>query len=538
MSSKVRPQPEWTPVLLVAGAAVLGFAPSLFEFSQRLWGADHYSFFPLFLAAIGFICFRRWQEDGPFSQSYSLTTALKWVFPALLLGTAIWLRRPWIAGVAAVFAARAFAYLVGGREYFRSIRLAWLVLWLCVPLPFNMDLALIASLQQFASRQGSAILDMFGYRHLLTGVLLNFPGRAFEVEEACSGIHSLYASLAAVGVYSVVLKRRIVRTVTLLVAAVFWVLVMNVARIVLVVVAEVDYGFPLGEGLPHELAGYVIFSLAVLAVMSTDRFLMFILPERSGFSDRPVNRKQSWFSRLESTRLPKNTLVGAVSVVFVLMFGMKMIRPAAASIQRNVAGMRLELDESVLPTELGDWTMKSFEIIEREPGNINGEVSYSWVFEKQGLESTIAVDGPFTTWHDLGHCYAGVGWRLIESNDFVLGEIEKVLASELRMEDTAGQYGHVVYAVFEADGRNVRPPPLRVGATGGAQMQGGLESLFVPRDSEVAGVGFCIQGFCKVPLELSNTEVQQHKRLLSDVISVLRTNLSAVPASPEREMAE
>lgn len=537
MSSRVRPQPDWTPVLIVAGAALLGFAPSLFEFSQRLWAADHYSFFPLFVAAIGFVCFLRWKEDGPFGTSYSLNSALKWVLPALLLGVAIWLRRPWIAGVAAVFAARALAYLAGGREFFKSIRLAWLALWLCVPPPFNLDLSLIAGMQQFASQRASQILDWFGYRHLLTGVLLNFPTRAFEVEEACSGVHSLFASLAAVGVYSVILRRGIGRTFMLLAIAVFWVLVMNVARIVLVVVAEMSYGFPLAEGLPHELAGYVIFVLVVLAVISTDRFMMFVLPERSDFSQRkPAGRKLTLFTRLESVRLPKNTLVGAVAAVFLLLFGFKMIRPAAASVDRTVSGLRLELDESALPAELGEWKRLSFEVIERDAGNINGEVSYSWVFERRGLRSTIAVDGPFTKWHDLGHCYAGVGWRLREATDLeltIFGETEKVIASELQMEDAAGQYGHVLFTVFESDGRNVRPPPLRVGATGGARVQGGLGSLLVPRDSSVAGVGFCVQGFCKVPLGLSPDETVEHRMLLTDVVSLLRSRLETTATTPE-----
>ncbi len=529
-TSRVR-EVDRKPLFIVALAALLAFGPYLLGFARRLWMADHYSFFPLFLGVLAYLGYSRWQEDGPFRANFSTTNCLKWVLPALLLAVAIWLRRPWLAAVGSVFALRAFAYQFGGREYFQSVRLIWFAIWLCIPLPFNLDRGLIQEMQHFASRSASWILDFLGYRHLLTGVLLNFPGRAFEVEEACSGVHSLFASLAGVAVYGVVRRRGFLRTFGLLIAAVFWVLAMNVARILLVVIAEVDFGIPLAAGLPHELAGYVIFALVVLLVISTDRFLMFVLPERSEFS-KGGSTKSDLLARFDAIRIPSGAFLASGVSVFLLLFGVWLVRPAAASVPLRVSGTRLTLERSALLDEIQGWKLKSFDVVERDVGDINGEVSYLWVFEKGGLTSTIAVDGPFGAWHDLGSCYTGGGWVLSKARDVRLDfPGEKVIGSELEMEDSAGQYGHVVFTVVEQDGAAVSPPAVRIGGTGGPRLQGGLTSLLTPRNERESGAVFCIQAFSTVSLGFSPREREQHRDLLTAVVAMLRGRLATVRGS-------
>jgi exosortase len=533
MSTTRVPQVDRKSILLVPLAASVAFGPYLVEFGQRLWMADHYSFFPLFLGLLGYFGFQSWREEGPYRPSLAMTTCLKWVLPALLLGVAIWLRRPWFAGVGFVFAVRAFIYQLGGREFFRSIRLIWYALWICVPLPFNLDRSLIQQMQHFASTTASWVLDLFGYRHLLTGVLLNFPGRAFEVEEACSGVHSLFASLAGVAIYGVVFKRGLLRTCGLLVAAVFWVLLMNIARILLVVIAEIDFGIPLADGLPHELTGYVIFGLVVLLVISTDRLLMFLLPQRSEFRRRDP-RVAGPLAKLEALKVPVKTYLLSGVSVFLLLFGFWLVRPVKAAVPLRVSGTRLTLGRDDLLQTINGWQLASFDVVERDVGDINGEVSYTWVFEKGGLSSTVAVDGPFGAWHDLGGCYVGAGWELTKVADVRLDfPGEKVIGSELEMEDSAGQYGHVFFSVLQQDGTSVPPPAVRIGGTGGAMLQGGLGSLLTPRKDEDVGAVFCVQAFCKVPLGFSRVEREQHRDLLAAVLSMLRGRLSTVGLQAE-----
>lgn len=510
----------------LAAAVAIAYAPSLIEFSRRLWNADHYSFFPIYLAALVFIGYRRCVEDGPFSPSFTTGTAAKWILPAVLLALSVWLRRPWLAGVSFVLSIRAFLFVAGGASLFGSVRLIWWALWICIPPPFNLDLELIVRMQRFASSSASVILDYFGFRHLLTGVLLNFPERSFEVEEACSGVHSLYASLAGVAIYSILLRRTLMRTGLLMAAGVFWVLVMNVGRILLVVVAELRYRVPLGEGLAHELAGYVIFALVVAMVISTDRLLVFLLPERTSFGHKRQPRP-SLVGHLLSRKVAAGTFTIAAATVFAALLGWRMLRPAEENPQLRVSGTRLNLTDKTLASEILGWKQKSFEVVERSPGDINGEASYVWVFEQNGLECRVAVDGPFGLWHDLGYCYAARGWQLNEARDLRLRiPGNTFMASELSMEDKTGQHGHVVFAAFAADGTNIAPPPIRLGATSGPRLQNGLTSLLEPRQKQASGPVFCLQVYSTVALGFSDDEKAQHRELLERVVLMLRDELS------------
>jgi exosortase len=517
---------DWKPAAIIAAALAIAFSMTLVDFFRQLWMKDHYSFFPIYLAAIGFFCYRIWQNEGPFRVAYTVAGGLRMVLPTVLLAISIWLRRPWLGAVAAVFAIRALLYLVGGRAYFKTVRLAWFALWVCIPPPFNLDLGLITKLQQFASETASLTLDWFGYRHLLTGVLLNFPKHTFEVEKACSGIHSFFASLAGVAIYSILRRRSLPRTVTLLAIAVFWVLAFNIARIVLVVVAEVDFQIPLASGLPHQLAGYAIFLLVVLCVISSDRLLMYVLPERSSVAKK--KKSASIFSKLESQQVPRQRLIVACTAVSLVLAGFKLLRPEREEISTRLSGVRLTIAENALPVELSGWRRTSFEMVEREVGDFNGEVSYKWDYEKNGIKSTVAVDGPFGAWHDLAYCYAVVGWRVTSAVDKELDiPGEELVASEVQMEDTAGQYGHAVFSAFDSLGKNIPPPPVRIGATMGPRVQGGISALLAPRDSGTKNAVFCIQAFSRVPLGFSKEERDQHRRLLAMAVSHLKGQFSS-----------
>lgn len=516
--------------LIVGGAALVALSPSLYKLFSLKWvAAPHYSFTPLFMIAVGFILFRRWQDEGRARPEISVATIARWVAPAVLLAAAIWLRRPWLSSISFVLALRAFVFTLGGIEFYKTVRLACWAMWLCVPLPFNLDMSLITSMQHFASQRASEILDLFGYRHLLTGVLITFPKEQFLVEEQCSGVHSLFASMAGVAVYCVVRKRSLSRTATMLICAVLWVIALNIARIVLVVVGKISWGLPLTEGLLHDFAGYIIFALVVLAVISTDRMLVFMLPERQRFNQKKssstyyIPRLPGSAKRVE----PKPFMVASVAICAVLLvFGF--VRPTGAKTPLRVSDTELSLTGESLPAKLRGWFKADFTPITRKPGDPFGERSYAWSFEKNGLKSTVAVDGPFGAWHDLGYCYVGDGWTLTSARDRELRLVtgDTLVATEIRMEK-GDQAGHVVFAAFGSDGEPISPPAVRVGATGGARLQEGILGFFRPRNEPTKGPVYVVQAYLSSPLALSDEEQADHRRLLSRAVMALGDQLAS-----------
>ena len=82
----------------------------------------------------------------------------------------------------------------------------------------------------------SSVLDLLGVFHLREGNVIRLADRPLLIEEACSGIHSLFAVLAGMVFLAICYCRRsLTRGLGLLAAAVTWVVLANTLRIVAVV---------------------------------------------------------------------------------------------------------------------------------------------------------------------------------------------------------------------------------------------------------------------------------------------------------------
>ena len=73
---------------------------------------------------------------------------------------------------------------------------ALVFLLLIVPPPFNLDGKLVTNLQSVTSRAGSRVLDYIPVLHYLDGNTFEIGEKRYFVDTACSGINSLFSTLA------------------------------------------------------------------------------------------------------------------------------------------------------------------------------------------------------------------------------------------------------------------------------------------------------------------------------------------------------
>ena len=164
---------------------------------------------------------------------------------------------------------------IGGRPLLRSLMPAWAFLGLAVGLPLNVDQELISRLQAMTSRIGSLALDTLGIFHVMEGNVVRVSGREFGVEEACSGIYSLFSIIFCTLFFVFWARRPPVRAIVTMVAAACWVLAGNIVRVVAVVYLETRWGVDVSSGWRHDLLSLVVFGATLLLVASTDCLLDF-----------------------------------------------------------------------------------------------------------------------------------------------------------------------------------------------------------------------------------------------------------------------
>ena len=162
--------------------------------------------------------------------------------------------------VAAMVAIRAVSFALGGRSLIARLLPAWGFLWLALPLPLGLDLRLIAKLQSLTSHGSSACLDELGVLHLLEGNVLVLPGRQLFVEEACSGVYSLIAVLACTLYLTLWYQRTPIRAAILILTAMGWVVLGNVARVTAVALLLTSWGIDASQGWRHDGLGMIVFA--------------------------------------------------------------------------------------------------------------------------------------------------------------------------------------------------------------------------------------------------------------------------------------
>ena len=263
-------------VLLVGFSLAIACLPLLTLQLKLTWRRPYYEFLPFVLAGSVAILYARRQELGPLEPGRARVSYLMVVLAWLLLALAELLYSPWLGGVATLFLLATILYGVGGASLLRKALPAWAFLWLALPPPFRFDRAMIQLLQELATRWAGAAMDALGILHVVFGNVIEIGGRSLFIDEACSGVNSLFSVLACAVFFVCIARRKLLHAVLLAACAVAWVLVANVVRIVTVATLLVCWGIDVTSGWKHDALGFVLFVAALGFIWSTDRFFLLL----------------------------------------------------------------------------------------------------------------------------------------------------------------------------------------------------------------------------------------------------------------------
>ena len=373
---------------------------------------------------------------------------------------AVLLFSPWTGALAFLFCLLASVYGFGGVSLTIRMLPAWLFCFLVLPLPFRLDVELITSLQTLTARWSSRLLDALGVMHVLAGNTVELPGRKLEVEEACSGVHSLFACFSVTLFFALWMRRSLIRGGLLLLSAVGWVLVANSLRVVLVACLE-KKGIPASEGFLHEMLGIGVFVFTMVMVLSTDRLILFFLPQRE---EHPKSSSRQNADDPRPTFLPtwRNTwLATRATVPLILLFGllataqgyMLAVAPPEEMRQRIAPETFANLNEGSLPANWGKWQRVGFDTQSRN--RIEAEYSRYWTFDSGTGRSYASIDYPFYGWHDLLVCYRATGWtvakQILHTADG--SDEERLPFVEVEMSQPPVSHGYLLFYSFDDRGR-------------------------------------------------------------------------------------
>lgn len=464
---------QWRAALPALGLLLLAHVPLLIQHATHMWNRPHYQFFPLVPIGAGVLAIaglRGITQLAPGSRSWSLSML---GVSLVLLSVGVLANSPWLGAVSAMISLAAVIITLGGRELMRRLLPAWLLLGLAVPPPLDLDVRLITWLQRFTAAAGSAILDIWPFQvlHMMSGTIVEVPGQRLLVEEACSGIHSLFAALACTIFFVFWARRPMIRSVLLIVAAVFWVLAANITRVVAITYAHTNWDLNLTEGAIHTLFGLVLFAITLSLIVSTDRLLLFFTPRRflvqakarqeaRGMDDEAPLPDASALPDMSQTALSGFSV--AIAFGLVVAFQLWTFTGGAAEAtasEPEIPFSKRELGADALPVTWGAWRRSNsgYRIERRNHRDPQGAYSQIWEYQNGDLRAIASLDLPFHGWHDLTICYHNVGWTQIDRVFHTATEDGQQPFVEVKLSKGDDENGYLLFGLHDATGRAIEP---------------------------------------------------------------------------------
>jgi exosortase len=440
---------EWAGLV----APLPGVVLLLWSHAER----PHYEFWPVYLAACGWLLWSRWPRIAPQparGSSWALCAGL------VVTAAALVLRSPSLSMVSWLLVLLGLGLRRGGSS--SGWTSAWATLWLLLPLPFGFDADVIQAVRSLSAALAGLGLDALGVLYLKLGNVFESPSRRFFIEDACSGMNSLMLYLAAAAWWSAYGQLRWFCVLPLFVYGAATAILLNAYRMVAVVAVAEKLGWDWSTGWAHELLGVTCFVGGQLLLWNAASLLRSLsvstIPagaESAGEFDPNTADPPS----ASSVRSSGFALVGIVAlcvsaagqvVAWKPMWTSWMTRSSASDTVSWEAGVWQEMSDGLLPTEWHGWRQVPFQDDGWQAhAETVGRLVHRWVFEAPFGQVVAAIDAPFTGAHRLEVCYEKSGWecQVVPSEaDAVSREVQ------LHRADLAG---HLAYRLLSRDGAAV-----------------------------------------------------------------------------------
>ncbi len=430
--------PYWTPsrgrFALVGLCLFLAYLPLLWIEARFLWDQPQHQSFPLVVLGAIFLTNQRLRGLAQLHPGYAGTAYLTFGFALSLLALGLWTSEPRLASLSAMTCLLSTIYAVGGSSLVWTLLPIWLFLWLAVPLPAGLDRDLILFLQNWTAGASSFILDKVGVFHVPEGSVVCIPGKRLFVDEACSGIQSLYSGLAFTAFLLLSRRRRLIHSLLLLSATLIFILAANVARVSGVALFEARWQIEASTGWRHQLAGWLAFFAALGLVFSADSLLLFALgrpmPQPNRANDIEDANATVW-PAFQTTALAAWPITAVLAVLAVVQVPTWWSAATDPNTMRSAA-LPVKLGEDALPAEWGPWKRVGYDFRERESSSQMGQFSQFWRYRRADVEVVVSLDYPYPNFHDLTVCYRMEGQTLLKRKILKPPDNRPYVAAELR----------------------------------------------------------------------------------------------------------
>ncbi|XZE34033.1 exosortase U [Pirellulaceae bacterium SH501] len=479
-------------IKLITFGILISLSPLLALQMCRLWQIPHFQFFPIMLFGVGYLLYRERHDLPP--ENNTVVGARTLIFASalgaiLVAVAALVLVSPLLAHIAFIILSPTLCFsILGTQPNSRSIATCS-SLFICVPLPFGMDGILVSSLQSLSSRVCAVVLDAFHIPNVCFGNTIQLVSKHLFVEEACSGVDSIY-SLAAVAIFMLLFARAgLIASVVTLLSVPVWATMGNMIRILIIAFFLDLFACDLSSGFQHQFLGALVFFVVSACHLATAHSIkhVFLPPvlnrsaghisKRNILSGRELTIKSAFPGEDPLIGASKNassrrnfsdlySILATVGVIAPLLTGMGLclfviVRDDAfrthSAVLKDIDPRKL-FEEKSFASIFGSKGPVNYEFTKRDRLSSFGAFSHTWI-ARSGVDSQVlSIDFPFYDGHALEVCYVGLGWEIVATDhkDVSFGSHPPFTVTTLKMR-RGDEFAAVMYTHFDESGVPVQP---------------------------------------------------------------------------------
>lgn len=265
-------RPPWRIVFWIGALLCLCYGPILYRLVLN-WASDpdmgHGFFVPI---AAGYIVWQRRKHLASIPREPNSWGLIIVIAAALLALAATLGAELFTARLAFVFALTGSILFLCGSKWVRALSFPLLLLLFMIPIPQIIYARITLGLQLLASQLAEGFIELMGIPVLRTGNILVLPHQTLNIVEACSGIRSLISLGFLSLIYAYFADKRVWMRWALLAATIPIAIFANAIRVAVTgLLTQVDA--ILARGVYHEMEGYIVFAIAMLALVCVHRLL-------------------------------------------------------------------------------------------------------------------------------------------------------------------------------------------------------------------------------------------------------------------------
>lgn len=530
------------PIAWFWGLMAICTVPFMFPYFFAAWNQEHFQYIPLVPIVVFGLAYTRFDgivtpPSGRFAKSCLGLAVFFFIIAAML-------RSSWLGAFGVIFLTLSFLQSLKQDDDSSLLYLA-IPFLLFIRLPQLRAQALIVRLQRTTTDLSSVILDFVGVPNFVQGNTISLADKQLFVDEACSGVRSLFTLMFFALALLVYRKRSVYLTPLMLAVGIVLAVFGNVIRVTTISLAQAWFEYDLATGFQHDLLGHGTLLLSLGLMLSADRLIesVFHSIDRGGETSNPLislwnffftphgeSGKFSGTARTRVMNLDKTYLLvlKASAGIAIVVASWMTIGKTIDRLNRNnfVSDSDLIFEPSPdLVTQVNapislvsHQTYRNGSILENARLGKNADIYTCSIAQRPG---EIVISQPYVGWHELTVCYRGLGWVQKRRREVSVPGTKPVVVADFVRGD--GGLGYLFFTAMNADGST----PISLGSS---RLQRWL-SPFIPTlldaPAEITGIGetTMIQYWHVTNKELSQDEISEIAGAIAAVRGEIRDSL-------------